>query len=95
MVQSLTRSTHLEARIASDALAVVKCAAEIQGCSVSDFVVAAAEEAARKTIEATQLARLSRENQIAFAEAIIRPTAPDASLRRAQDAHRRLVLRTW
>ena len=45
MAQSPTRSTRLEARIAPDALAAVKRAAEIQGRSVSDFVVAAAQEA--------------------------------------------------
>jgi uncharacterized protein (DUF1778 family) len=92
MVQNPTRSTRLEARIAPDALAVVKRAAEIQGRSVSDFVVAAAQEAARKTIEETQLVRLSVEDQIAFAEAIIAPSEPNDALRRAKDAHRRLVL---
>ena len=46
-----TRTARLEARIAPDALAVVKRAAEIQGRSVSDFVVAAAQEAAHRTIE--------------------------------------------
>ena len=38
----------LEARITREALAVVRRAAEIQGRSVSDFVVAAAQEAAEK-----------------------------------------------
>jgi uncharacterized protein (DUF1778 family) len=94
MAQSPTRSTRLEARIAPDALAVVKRAAEIQGRSVSDFVVAAAQEAARKTIEETQLVRLSVEDQIAFAEAIIAPSDPNDALRRAKDAHHRLVLQT-
>jgi uncharacterized protein (DUF1778 family) len=40
------RTTRLEARISPDALAAVKRADEIQGCSVSDFVVAAARDAA-------------------------------------------------
>ena len=40
------RTARLEARIAPDALAIVKRAAEMQGRSVSDFVVAAAQEAA-------------------------------------------------
>jgi len=35
-------SARIEARIAPDALAVVKRAAELQGRSVSDFIVAAA-----------------------------------------------------
>ena len=36
------RSARIEGRIAPDALAVVKRAAELQGRSVSDFIVAAA-----------------------------------------------------
>jgi uncharacterized protein (DUF1778 family) len=94
MTQKPTRSTRLEARIAPDALAVVKRAAEIQGRSVSDFVVAAAQEAAQKTIEETQLLRLSLEDQIAFAEAITAPSDPNDALRRAADAHRRLLRET-
>jgi uncharacterized protein (DUF1778 family) len=45
-----TRSPRLEARNSTDALAVVRRAAEIQGRSLSDFVVAAAQEAAERTI---------------------------------------------
>jgi uncharacterized protein (DUF1778 family) len=73
MTQRPVRSARLEARITPEALAVVKRAAEIQGRSISDFVVAAAQEVAHKTIEETELTRLSLEDQIAFAEAIITP----------------------
>ena len=44
------RTSRIEARIAPDALKVIKRAAEIQGRSVSDFVVAAAQEVATRTI---------------------------------------------
>jgi uncharacterized protein (DUF1778 family) len=94
MTRRPTHDDRLEARIAPDALAIVKRAAEIQGRSVSDFVVAAALEAARKTIEETQRVRLSLEDQIAFAEAIATPPEPNDALRRAKDAHRRLLLET-
>lgn len=85
------RSTRLEARISPDALAVVKRAAEIQGRSVSDFVVAAAQDAAQRTIEETQVIRLSVADQRALAAAILDPPAPTLALSRARDAHRRLV----
>lgn len=86
-----TRSTRLEARISPDALAVVKRAAEIQGRSLSDFVVAAAQEAAKKAIAETQIIRLSVDDQRALALALNNPPEPNAALRRAKDAHRRLV----
>jgi uncharacterized protein (DUF1778 family) len=91
MPQDQTRTARIEARIAPDALAIVKRAAEIQGRSISDFVVAAAEEAANRTIEQTQIIRLSIEDQRAFAEAIINPPEPTPALRRAFRRHRELI----
>jgi uncharacterized protein (DUF1778 family) len=91
MPQAPIRTARIEARIAPDALAIVKRAAEIQGRSVSDFVVAAAQEAAERTIEKTEIIRLSVEGQRAFAEAILNPPRPSAGLRKAAKAHRRLI----
>jgi len=51
MSRQSARSARIEARIAPEALAIVKRAAEMQGRSVSDFVVGAAQEAARRAIE--------------------------------------------
>ncbi|MDE2355392.1 MAG: DUF1778 domain-containing protein [Alphaproteobacteria bacterium] len=85
------RTARIEARIAPDALVIVRRAAEIQGRSVSDFVVAAAQEAASRTIEAAQIIRLSVEDQRAFAEAIANPSPPSAALLRAAQAHRALI----
>jgi uncharacterized protein (DUF1778 family) len=91
MMPEASRTARIEARIAPDALAVVKRAAELQGRSVSDFVVAAAEQAANRTIEETQIIRLSVEDQRAFAEAILNPPPPSSALVRAAEAHRRLI----
>ena len=86
-----TRTTRLEARITPDALAVVKRAAEIEGRSVSDFVVAAAREAAHRTIEETHLIRLSVEDQRRFVELLLDPPAAVPALERAKKAHARLI----
>jgi uncharacterized protein (DUF1778 family) len=91
MAQEPVRTARIEARIAPDALAIVKRAAEIQGRSVSDFVVAAAQEAAQRTIERTEIIRLSVEGQRAFAEAILNPPKRSAGLKKAAKAHRRLI----
>lgn len=85
------RTARIEARIAPDALAIVKRAAELQGRSVSDFVVAAAQEAASRAIEENQIIRLSVEDQRVFAEAILNPPAPSKGLLRAADAYRNLI----
>jgi uncharacterized protein (DUF1778 family) len=94
MPQEPGRTARIEARIAPEALVIVKRAAEIQGRSVSDFVVAAAQEAAHRAIEETQVIRLSVEDQRVFAEAIINPPDPTPALRRAFRRHRELIQQT-
>jgi uncharacterized protein (DUF1778 family) len=91
MPQDQARTARIEARIAPDALAIVRRAAEIQGRSVSDFVVAAAQEAATRTIEQAHVIKLSIEDQRAFAAAIIKPPEPTPALRRAFRRHRNLI----
>jgi uncharacterized protein (DUF1778 family) len=72
-------------------LAVVKRAAEMQGRSVSDFVVTAAQEAAQKTIEEARIIRLSIEDQQRFVDLLINPPPVSPALQRARKAHTRLI----
>jgi uncharacterized protein (DUF1778 family) len=88
------RSARLEARIAPDVLALVKRAAELQGRSVSDFVVAAAQDVAHRTIEQSHIIRLSVEDQRRFVELLLDPPKPAPALKRARAAHRRLIRQT-
>jgi uncharacterized protein (DUF1778 family) len=85
------RTARIEARISPDTLAVVKRAADLQGRSVSDFVVAAAQEAAHRTIEETHLIRLSVEDQQRFVDLLLNPPPPSPALERAQAAHSLLI----
>ena len=91
MTRKTVRKSRLEARIAPQALAMIKRAAEIEGRTVSDFVVAAAQEAARRAIAETEIVRLSLEGQHAFAKAILSPPAPTAAMKKAFALHRKLV----
>jgi uncharacterized protein (DUF1778 family) len=83
-----TRVARLEARITREALAVVRRAAQIQGRSVSDFVVAAAQEAAQKTVTEIEIMRLSREAQEQFVALLLNPPDPAPALKRAFERHR-------
>jgi uncharacterized protein (DUF1778 family) len=94
MPQDQRRTARIEARISPDGLAIVKRAAEIQGRSLSDFVVAAAQEAAYQTIERVEIIRLSAEDQRLLAEALLNPPEPAPALVRAMENHRRLVRRS-
>lgn len=68
-----TRSARIEARTTPDTLAMVGRAAELQGRSVSAFVIAAAEPAARRTIEDAQIIRLAAADQVRFVAALRPP----------------------
>ncbi len=91
MPREHSRSARIEARIAPDALAVVKRAAEMQGRSISDFVVAAAQEAAHRMIEEAHVIRLSIEDQQRFVDLLINPPALSPAMKRARKAHSRLI----
>ena len=94
MPRQASRTARIEARIAPEALVVVKRAAELQGRSISDFVVAAAQEIARRTIDEAQVIRLSVEDQRRFVELLLNPPALAPALKRAKKAHARLIAPT-
>ena len=91
MPQQANRTARIEARIAPSALRVVKRAAKLQGRSISDFVVAAAQEVAHRTIDEAQVIRLSIEDQELFVELLLNPPALAPALKRAKRAHARLI----
>jgi uncharacterized protein (DUF1778 family) len=90
MKQQTQTAARLEARLPHEVMARLKRAAEIQGRSLTDFVVAAADEAACRAIEETAVVRLSLEGQRQIAEAILNPAQPTPALKRAAKRYREL-----
>ena len=88
------KTTRFEARLTPYVLKVIKRAAEIQGRSISDFVVAAAEEAAERALRDIEGLTVALEHQEAFARAILDPPKLGPVWRRARESHRRLVARS-
>ena len=83
-------TARLEARLPHDAMVRLKRAAEIQGRTLTDFVVAAADEAACRAIQETEIIRLSIEGQRQIAAAILNPPAPSPALKKAAKRYREL-----
>ena len=77
---SLARSQRLEARISSEQKAMVEQAAALEGRSVTDFVLASVQAAARKTIADHQYLTLSAEDGRAFVSALLNPPRPSSQL---------------
>ena len=89
--QTTSTSARLKARLPVVVYALLKRAAEIEGRTLTDFVVAAASAAARKIIEDAEIIKLSVEDQQRFAEALINPPPLTPAMRRAIEHHRRLI----
>jgi len=81
--RSPLRDERLEARISRDQKALFQRAAELQGRTLTDFVVASVHEAAIRTIEDIQVIRLGEEDSRRFADALLNPRRPDEGLRAA------------
>ncbi|WP_321812942.1 DUF1778 domain-containing protein [Burkholderia sp. BCC1985] len=84
-------TTRFEARIEADVHAVIRRAAEIQGRTMSDFVVSAAREAAQRAIADAEIIRLSVADSERFAQAILSPPEPVDALKRALEHHEQLL----
>jgi len=78
-----TSTARLEARISLDLHAMLKRAAELQGRTMTDFVVAAVQDAAQQAIEKAEVIRLSLADQECFAQALLSPPPPTPALERA------------
>lgn len=84
-------SARLEARISTDLHSLLKRAAELQGRTMTDFVVAAVQEAARSAIDQAEVIRLTMADQESFAKALLSPPKSNSALKRAFARRRKLV----
>ena len=89
-MEKATTTARLEARLPADVHALLKRAAEVQGRTLTDFVVTAAREAAIRAIEEVEIIRLSAKDQRVIADVILHPPKPTAALRRAFQRRKKL-----
>lgn len=84
-------TARLEARISTDLHALLKRVAELQGRTMTDFVVSAVQDAAQRAIEQAEVIRLSLADQECFAQALLSPPKPAPALKRAFARRRKLL----
>jgi uncharacterized protein (DUF1778 family) len=84
-----SRGARLEARIAPAQKSMLQRAATLSGRTLSEFVVASAQEAAAKVIQDHETIRLSRAEQTAFVKALLAPASPGTGLRKAAAAYKK------
>ena len=73
----------IEARIHSEQRRRIERAAALKGTSISDYVVSALDEAAKRTIEEHESWTLSTRDSEAFMKALLDPAPPSPRLRAA------------
>jgi uncharacterized protein (DUF1778 family) len=84
-----SRGARLEARISPTQKSVLQRAAALSGRTLSEFVMASAQEAASKVIQEHERIRLSRAEQTAFVKTLLAPPAPGSALRNAAAAFKK------
>ena len=83
----------LEARITREQKNIIARAAELRGTSVTEFVVASAQQAATNTIKDYETMSLQGEARETFVRALLSPPAPNPAASRAVDRYRQRVSR--
>jgi len=73
----------LEARVDPEIKALWQKAADLEGRTLTDFVIASVQAAACKVIEQHQTLKLSVEDSEAFVNALLNPAKPNDALKAA------------
>lgn len=85
------RTERLEARITRGQKALLEQAAELQGKTLSGFIVQAASEMAMRVVQECQTITLTAQEQAIFVEALLNPPAPGPRLRSAARRYRKTM----
>ncbi len=85
------RAERLEARLTTEQKGLIEQAAALQGRTVTDFVLASVQDAARRTIEDHQRLDLTVRDREAFVEALLNPVPVNEHLRETIARYRRVT----
>lgn len=91
--RDIAKKERLEARITTDQKTLFLRAATLTGRSLTDFVVASAQEKAMSTVREYDAMTLSARDTAAFVSALLNPPAPGARLRKAARRYKQHVAR--
>lgn len=78
-----SKSERLEARISKEQKELFQRAADLQGRTLTDFMITALQEAAMKAIQEHEMMILSVQDRKVFVEALLNPPSPSAKLQAA------------
>jgi len=85
------KTERLEARVPIFLKRMIQRAADLQGRSLTDFVITSLDKSASETVREHEVMKLSAEDSLIFAKSLIDPPKPNAALKRAFAAHSKLI----
>ncbi len=86
-----TKTERLEARVPVALKKVIQHAANLQGRTLTDFVIASLDKAARETVREHEMITLGTADSLRVAKLLIDPPKPNAVLKKAVERHRKSV----
>src|ERR1044071_1012002 len=84
------KAYRFDARLNEDQKTLIQRAADLEGRTMTDFVLHSAEEAAERTIQQRTLLILSARESEAFADALLSSPEPGSVLRKAAQQYKRI-----
>lgn len=88
---ALTKPERLEARVTREQKQLIERAAELEGRSITDFLVSSAQSAAKQVILDHNVLKLTTRDREVFVHALLKPAKPTAKLRRAVKRYKELI----
>lgn len=85
------RAERLEARVTAEQKALIEHAAALEGRSITDFVLASVQDAAKRAIAEHEVIRLSVKDSQAFVEALLNPREPSRRMKESVASYKALM----
>jgi uncharacterized protein (DUF1778 family) len=85
--RSTTKTKRLEARISVDQKQLFQHAADLLGCTLTEFAIYSLQEKAKQIIQEYEMIQLSCHDQEAFVQAMLKPSKPNQTLTKAFKRH--------
>lgn len=86
-----SKDERLEARISKEQKELFQRAADIQGRSLTDFVISSVAEAAKQTVQEQEIMTLSAQDRAVFVQALLNPPEPSQKLRAAAQRYKQRI----
>ncbi len=91
MVKSQKSLARLEARVDAEIKAKWQQAADLQGITLTDFIITSLQESASKIIQQHQTMKLNKKDTAAFVDAILNPPQPNENLIAAAKEYKKIM----